>query len=48
MSNRRLEFNDTVFSLSSVSIKEVRNGYKGGGGHELFLLNISLIYPIFS
>jgi len=40
-SNRRLLFNNTVFFVffcfwSFVSIKEVRNGYKGGGGHVLF------------
>jgi hypothetical protein len=44
-SNRRLEFNDTGFFLSFVSIKEVRNGYKGGGGHVFFAkYNINLSY----
>jgi hypothetical protein len=46
-SNRRLEFNDTVFIWSFVSIKRVRNGYKGGGGH-VFLDKKTLIYPILS
>jgi hypothetical protein len=43
----RLLFNDTVVFESFVSRKEVRNAYKGGGGC-VFLLNITLIYPIFS
>ena len=34
-----------VFFLSFVSIKEVRNGYKGGGGHVFFAkYNINLSY----
>jgi hypothetical protein len=37
-------FNDTVF-LSFVSVKEVRNGYTGGGGHVLFAkYNFNLSY----
>ena len=54
MSNGRLEINVTVFFLSFVSIKEVRNGYKGGGGHAFFAkynFNLSYIFiktnPIF-
>jgi hypothetical protein len=48
--NRRLEFNDTVFFVICQNKKEVRNAYKGGGLVETmyFLLNIILIYPIFS
>jgi hypothetical protein len=46
-SNRKLLFNDTVFFWSCVSIKEVRNGYKGGGGHVLFA-KYNFNYPIFS
>jgi len=46
-SNRRLLVNDTVFLGSFVSIKEVRNGYKRGGGH-VFLakynFNLSYIF----
>ena len=57
-SNRRLKFNDTGF-LSFVSKKEVRHGYRRGGGHvffakytlNLYTLNLSYIlilkYPIF-
>jgi hypothetical protein len=51
MNNRKLEYNDTGFSLSFVSKKkEVRNAYKGDGLVEAiyFLLNITSIYPIFS
>ena len=48
-------FNDTVVLFwSFVSIKEVMNGYKGGGGHAFFTeynFNLSYIFinknPIF-
>ena len=49
--NRRLEFNDTGFFWVICQYKkEVRKCYKGGGLVEAmyFLLNITLIYPLFS
>jgi hypothetical protein len=44
--NRRLKFDDTVF-ISFIGEKEMRHGYRGGEGHDFFLLIIPLIYPIF-
>jgi hypothetical protein len=37
-SNRRLGFNDTAF-FSFVSKKEVRHGYRRGGGHVFLARN---------
>jgi hypothetical protein len=45
--NRRLEFNDTGFFWSFVSIKEANNGYKGSGGH-VFVAKYNFNYPVFS
>ena len=35
-SNRRLELNDIVFFFSFVSKRELKHGYRGGGGHVFF------------
>ena len=49
-SNRELEFNDTGF-FSFVSKKELKHGYRGGGGHvffaKLYLIFILYLFYIF-